>query len=172
MHNRRLSKIRSSIHMTSQSFSLSPITTVIASAIAAMAIINPAFAEAASGGSGGFASLIPLILIMVIFYFLLIRPQQKKLKQHRNLVDELKKGDKILTSGGLYGKVIDVKDDLLKVEIADGVRVNVKRDTIAGLADVAAPKEKTGKNKPAKKAKTEKATESTDADSTDSKDKA
>ncbi len=164
--------------MTTQSFSLSPITTVIASAIAAMAIINPAFAEDA-GGSGGFASLIPLVLIMVIFYFLLIRPQQKKLKQHRTLVDELKKGDNILTGGGLFGKVIDVKDDLLKIEIADGVRVNVKRDTIAGLSDIGPVKEKAGKNKAkaVKKAKPaavteEKAAEGTDADSTDSKDKA
>jgi len=167
--------------MTTQSFSLSPITTVIASAIAAMAIINPAFAEDA-GGSGGFASLIPLVLIMVIFYFLLIRPQQKKLKEHRNLVDELKKGDNILTGGGLYGKVIDVKEDILKIEIADGVRVNVKRDTIAGLTDIGPAKDKAVKGKPAKKAKPakavtaaeteEKPAESTDADSTDSKDKA
>ncbi|RLL53329.1 preprotein translocase subunit YajC [Mariprofundus sp. EBB-1] len=147
-----------------------------------MAIINPAFAEAAAGGSGGFASLIPLVLIMVIFYFLLIRPQQKKLKEHRNLVDELKKGDNILTGGGLYGKVIDVKEDILKVEIADGVRINVKRDTIAGLTDIGPAKEKASKGKPAKKAKPVKATpaavteekvaESSDADSTDSKDKA
>jgi len=175
--------------MTSQSLSLSPITTVIASAIAAMAIINPAFA-ADAGGSGGFASLIPLVLIMVIFYFLLIRPQQKKLKEHRNLVDELKKGDNILTGGGLYGKVIDVKEDILKVEIADGVRINVKRDTIAGLTDIGPAKEKSAKGKPAKKGKSakakpaavtedvtedvteEKAIESTDADLTDSKDKA
>ncbi|MDQ6997984.1 MAG: preprotein translocase subunit YajC [Mariprofundus sp.] len=168
--------------MTSPSISLSPITTVIASAVAAMAIINPAFAEAATGGSGGFASLIPLVLIMVIFYFLLIRPQQKKLKEHRNLVDELKKGDNILTGGGLYGKVIDVKEDILKVEIADGVRINVKRDTIAGLTDIGPAKEKASKGKPAKKAKPVKATpaavteekvaESSDADLTDSKDKA
>jgi len=111
-------------------------SSIIASAAAAMAIITPAYAEAASADSGGgFASLIPLVLIVVIFYFLLIRPQQKKLKQHRALIDELKKGDKIIAGGGLYAKIIDVKDDTLKVEIAEGVRIKIKRDTIIGLSD-------------------------------------
>jgi len=112
-------------------------SSIIASVAAAMAIITPVYAEAvpAADGGGGFASLIPLVLIMVIFYFLLIRPQQKKLKEHRNLIGQLKKGDTIITGGGLYGKVTDVKDDTLKVDIADGVRVKVKRDTIVGLAD-------------------------------------
>jgi len=111
-------------------------SSIIASVAAAMAIITPVYAEAApAGDGGGFASLIPLVLIMVIFYFLLIRPQQKKLKEHRNLIGQLKKGDTIITGGGLYGKVTDVKDDTLKVDIADGVRVKVKRDTIVGLAD-------------------------------------
>ncbi|MDQ6982196.1 MAG: preprotein translocase subunit YajC [Mariprofundus sp.] len=112
-------------------------SSIIASVAAAIAIITPVYAEAApaADGGSGFASLIPLVLIMVIFYFLLIRPQQKKLKEHRNLIDQLKKGDTIITGGGLYGKVTDVKDDTLKVDIADGVRVKVKRDTIVGLAD-------------------------------------
>jgi len=111
-------------------------SSIIASVAAAMAVITPAFAEApAADASGGFASLIPLVLIMVIFYFLLIRPQQKKLKEHRGLIDELKKGDTVITGGGFYGKVMDVKDDILKIDIADGVRVKVKRDTIIGLAD-------------------------------------
>jgi len=111
-------------------------SSIIASVAAAMAVITPAYAEAApADGGSGFASLIPLVLIMVIFYFLLIRPQQKKVKQHRSLVDELKKGDKIITGGGLYAKIIDVKDDTLKVEIADGVRIKIKRDTIIGLSD-------------------------------------
>ncbi len=105
------------------------------SAIAAsMAVITPAFAEGAQQ-AGGFASFVPLILIMVIFYFLLIRPQQKRIKEHRAVIEALKKGDKIITGGGFYGTVTDVKDDFLKVEIADGVRVKVKRDTVVGLAD-------------------------------------
>ncbi len=158
--------------IVSQSILSRSIKTLTASALAAMAIISPAFA-ADAGSSGGFASLIPLILIMVIFYFLLIRPQQKKLKEHRNLVDELKKGDSVLTAGGLYGKVIDVKDDVLKIEIADGVRVNVKRDTIAGLTSVATPKEKSvKKGKPTKKKNNEKKSDNSDAAITDSQDKA
>jgi len=167
--------------MTSQSIFPTSIKSLVASIFASMAIINPAFAEGAAGQGSGFASLIPLILIMVIFYFLLIRPQQKKLKEHRNLVDELKRGDKVLTAGGLFGKVIDVKDDIIKLEIADGVRVNVKRDTIAGLTDIAAPKEKTTKKQnrsdkqnrtDKKKASTAKTTDNNDAAITDDKDKA
>ncbi len=90
---------------------------------------------------GGMASLVPLILIMVIFYFLLIRPQQKRVKEHKNLVDGLKKGDKIITGGGIIGTVIDAKDAILKVEIADGVRVKIRRDTVSGLAETAKTEE-------------------------------
>ncbi len=110
-------------------------TSIIASVAAAAAVITPANAAAAPAAGSGIASLVPLVVIMVIFYFLLIRPQQKKLKQHRTLIESLKKGDKIITGGGLYGKVIDVQEDTLKVEIADGVRVKVQRATITGLAD-------------------------------------
>lgn len=98
----------------------------------AMSFINPAHA-AEGAAEGGFASLIPLLLIMVIFYFLLIRPQQKKLKEHRGMVDSLSKGDKVMTGGGIFGKVTAVKDDTVKVEIAEGIIIKVKRDTIAAL---------------------------------------
>ncbi|MDX8405199.1 MAG: preprotein translocase subunit YajC [Mariprofundus sp.] len=107
----------------------------IAAMTAAFAIITPALAEGGADAGGGFASLIPLVLIMVIFYFLLIRPQQKKAKEHRNIIEALKKGDKVITGGGFYGTVMDVKDDFMKVEIAEGVRVKVKRDTVLGLSD-------------------------------------
>ncbi|OIO69221.1 MAG: preprotein translocase subunit YajC [Zetaproteobacteria bacterium CG1_02_53_45] len=107
----------------------------LAAFASAITFITPAYAEAAAGQDSGFASLIPLLLIMVIFYFLLIRPQQKKLKEHRNLVDALQKGDKVLTGGGVFGKVTEVKDDIVKVEIADGVVIKVKRDTVAGLTE-------------------------------------
>ncbi len=107
----------------------------ISSVIAAMAVVTPALAEGAQAQGGGFASFVPLILIMVIFYFLLIRPQQKRVKEHRNVIEALKKGDKVITGGGFYGTVTDVKEDFMKVEIADGVRVKVKRDTIVGLSD-------------------------------------
>ncbi len=115
--------------------SKSLLSVSITAAAASMAVITPAFAEGAAAQGGGFASFVPLILIMVIFYFLLIRPQQKRVKEHRNVIEALKKGDKVITGGGFYGTVTDVKEDFMKVEIADGVRVKVKRDTIVGLSD-------------------------------------
>ncbi|MDQ6950406.1 MAG: preprotein translocase subunit YajC [Mariprofundales bacterium] len=87
------------------------------------------------GGAGGLLSMAPLVLIMAIFYFLLIRPQQKRFKARKTMIDELKKGDKVITAGGIYGQVTDVNNDLLKVELADGVRVRIQRDTITALAD-------------------------------------
>ncbi|MES0371745.1 MAG: preprotein translocase subunit YajC [Mariprofundaceae bacterium] len=98
-------------------------------------MMNNAHAADTGGASEGFASLIPLVLIMVIFYFLLIRPQQKKLKQHKAMVEATKKGDSVITAGGILATVKDVKDDILTVEIADGVKVKVKRDTIVGTAE-------------------------------------
>ncbi|GAV19120.1 preprotein translocase subunit YajC [Mariprofundus micogutta] len=124
----------------------SPISFSLASFAFAMSFVTPAYAEAAAGADGGFASLIPLLLIMVIFYFLLIRPQQKKLKDHRNMVDSLKKGDKVMTGGGIYGRITAVNDDTVKVEIASGVIIKVSRDTVAGLAEAAVAKT----DKPAK----------------------
>jgi len=107
---------------------------IFAAIALAIATMRSAHAEGAAGGSAseGFASLIPLLLIMVIFYFLLIRPQQKKLKEHKAMVESTQKGDSVITAGGILGKVTDVKDDILTIEIADGVKVKVKRDTIAG----------------------------------------
>jgi len=87
------------------------------------------------GGQGGsqFMSFLPIILIFVIFYFLLIRPQQKRSKEHRMLLQNLKVGDNILTSGGIYGRVTGIKDDRITVEISDKVRVKVNRGNIAGV---------------------------------------
>jgi preprotein translocase subunit YajC len=87
------------------------------------------------GGGGGsqFMSFLPIILIFVIFYFLLIRPQQKRSKDHRVLLQNLKVGDNILTSGGIYGRVTGIKDDKITVEISDKVRVKVNRGNIAGV---------------------------------------
>jgi preprotein translocase subunit YajC len=87
------------------------------------------------GGQGGsqFMSFLPIILIFVIFYFLLIRPQQKRSKEHRNLLANLKEGDQVLTSGGIYGRITGIKDDKITVEISDKVRVKVNRGHIAGV---------------------------------------
>ena len=91
-------------------------------------------------GGNAFAQFIPLILIFVIMYFLLIRPQQKKLKDHKAMVEALRRGDQIVTQGGLIGKVSKVKDDSeIEVEIADGVRVRVVRGTIAQVMSKTEP---------------------------------
>lgn len=78
-----------------------------------------------------FVSLLPLILIFVIFYFLLIRPQAKRAKEHRAMVEALKAGDEVLTSGGLYGRVTRVGDDRVTLEIAEKTRVQVSRESVA-----------------------------------------
>jgi len=89
------------------------------------------------GGGGGTGSQIwsflPIIFIFVIFYFLLIRPQQKQKKEHQNLLSNLREGDNVLTSGGIYGRVTGIKDDKITVEISDEVRVKVNRGHIAGV---------------------------------------
>jgi preprotein translocase subunit YajC len=101
-----------------------------------MMLISPAYAQA-GGAPAGFdmISLLPLVLIFVVFYFLLIRPQQKKMKAHRELIGALKRGDKVLTSGGIIGTVVKVEEgeDVLLVEIAKDVRVRVARSTISDL---------------------------------------
>jgi preprotein translocase subunit YajC len=95
----------------------------------------------AGGGAGGFSGFIPLILMFVIFYFLLIRPQQKKTKEHREMIANLKKGDRIITSGGLHGRITGLDESTLTVEIADKVRVKVARGNVGGRVQAAAAKE-------------------------------
>lgn len=89
-----------------------------------------------AGGAGGegsaFGAFIPLLLMFAIFYFLLIRPQQKKAKQHRELLSSLKKGDQVVSSGGLHGTITGLTDDVVTMEIAPKVRVKVSRGSIAG----------------------------------------
>src|ERR687891_2569177 len=97
--------------------------------------IAPAYAQA-GGAPGGFdlISLMPLLLIFVVFYFLLIRPQQKKMKQHREMIGALKRGDRVLTAGGIIGTVVKIEEDnTLLVEIAKDIRVRVARGTISEL---------------------------------------
>jgi len=87
----------------------------------------------AGGQGGGLSAFIPIILMFGIFYFLLIRPQQKKAKQHRELLSALKKGDKVISSGGLHGVITGLTEDMVTMEIAPKVRVKVSRGSIAGL---------------------------------------
>ena len=89
--------------------------------------------DPAQGQGGGFMGLVPLIIIFVIFYFLLIRPQQKKTKEHQEMVNNLKKGDPVITNGGIHGRLTAVDDATVTVEVADKVRIKVSRQSIAGL---------------------------------------
>lgn len=101
--------------------------------------VTPAYAQAA-GGAGAFTSFVPLILIFAIMYFLLIRPQQKKLKDHQKMVEAVRKGDQVVTQGGLIGKVSRVKDDgEIEVEIASGVKVRVVKSTLAQVLSKTEP---------------------------------
>ena len=86
-----------------------------------------------AGGGGSLGAFLPLIIIFAIFYFLLIRPQQKKSKQHKQLLAELKKGDKVVSSGGLHGIITGLADDVVTVEISPKVRVKITRGSIAGV---------------------------------------
>lgn len=104
--------------------------------------ISPAYAQDAAGGTGAVVmQLLPLILIFAVFYFLLIRPQQKKAKDHRAMLGGLKRNDKIITGGGLLGTVTKVREDSdeVEVELAPNLRVMVVRGTIGSVVRPPAP---------------------------------
>jgi preprotein translocase subunit YajC len=106
--------------------------------------ISTAYAQAAQPApgflDGGLISMLPLVLIFVVFYFLLIRPQQKKVKEHRAMVQALRRGDRVVTSGGVVGTVTKVLSDTeLQVEIAEGVRVRVVRSAVNEILSKSAP---------------------------------
>ena len=104
-------------------------------------LISPALAQSGGFAEGGLG-LMPIILVMIIFYFLLIRPQQKRAKQHKEMLSALKRGDKIVTNGGLTGTIIKAVDDseTIEVEITKDVKVNVVRTMIADVRDKDAAK--------------------------------
>jgi len=100
-------------------------------------VVNMAYAQGAAGApeaSSMMSFVVPMLFMVVIFYFLLIRPQQKKAKEHKALLDNLKKGDRIITSGGIIGIIVNMDDQLVNVEIADKVRIEMARPYIAGFA--------------------------------------
>ena len=100
---------------------------------------TPAFAQAAGNGAGAasggaasfFVSVFPLVLIFVIFYFLLIRPQQRRMKQHQAMITAVKRNDRVVTGGGLIGKVTKVEDDEVEIELAPNVKVKARKGTLA-----------------------------------------
>jgi len=103
-------------------------------------LINTAYAMGQMGGAGGqadagggFGAFVPIILMFVIFYFLLIRPQQKKTKEHQEIITNLKKGDRVITSGGIHGQITSLDETTVNIEIAEKVRIKVTRASLAGL---------------------------------------
>lgn len=121
-------------------------------------LVSPAFAQTGTEavGPGAIEAFLPIVLIFVVFYFLLIRPQQKKMRQHKDMLSAIRRGDRVVTGGGIIGTVSKVVDDSeIVVDIADGVRVRVQRGLISGiLARTEAGDGKSGKGSPAAPAKT------------------
>ncbi|MEI6152807.1 MAG: preprotein translocase subunit YajC [Deltaproteobacteria bacterium] len=91
-------------------------------------------AASGQGGASQWMGLLPLVLLFVVFYFLLIRPQQKRAKQQKLFIENLKKGDKVITSGGLYGTITGITDDSVTIEIAEKVRVKVLKSAVVDKA--------------------------------------
>ena len=117
-------------------------------------LISPAYAQAAGGGGdSGLVSLLPLVLIFVVFYFLLIRPQQKKMKAHRSMVEAVKRGDQVVTGGGIMGTVTKAppEGNEIQIAIAEGVRVKVVRSTLQEVITKGEAADKSGQtaSKPA-----------------------
>ncbi len=103
--------------------------------------VTPAYAQAAGGASvNPIMQFLPLILIFAIMYFLMIRPQQKKVKEHQAMINAVRRGDEVVTAGGIHGKVTKVKEDgTVDVEIADGVKVRVQKSTLASVVSKTEP---------------------------------
>ncbi|MDZ7788544.1 MAG: preprotein translocase subunit YajC [Halofilum sp. (in: g-proteobacteria)] len=98
-------------------------------------LVQTAQAQASGGDAAGspLMSLMLPILLLVVFYFLLIRPQQKRVKEHKQMVSELKKGDEVVTSGGLAGELTEVGDSFVQLQIADGIEVQIQKQSVASL---------------------------------------
>lgn len=99
--------------------------------------ISDALAEGAAAGAaqtgGGLMGMLPLLLIFVLFYFMLIRPQTKRAKEHKNMVEALAKGDEVVTNGGLLGRVTNVGESFITVKIAENVEVKVQKQSVSAL---------------------------------------
>lgn len=109
-------------------------------------MISTVILQAAAGGSSMVSTLIPMVLIMVVFYFFMIRPQVKKAKDHKKLVEELKKGDKIVTTAGIHGRIADMNDNTFLIEVEGGTKIRFDKTAVSLDATKAAlPKTETPK---------------------------
>ena len=96
--------------------------------------ISNAYAQAeGAGAAGGLMSFLPLIVIFAVFYFMLIRPQMKRAKEHKQLVSQLSKGDEVITNGGLLGKITNVSDSFVTLELADNLQIKLQRQAVANV---------------------------------------
>jgi len=106
--------------------------------------VSPAFAQAAGGGGpeSFLTGIMPIVLIFAVFYFLLIRPQQKRVKEHKRKVEAVRRGDRVVTGGGIIGTITKVTSDTeLQIEIAEGVKVKVARQTLSDVLSKTEPAE-------------------------------
>ena len=93
-------------------------------------LISPAFAQGVTGGDAGWAGLLPIVLLFVLLYFMMIRPQMKRAKEHKSMTEALQKGDEVVTTGGLLGKITKVSDAYITLEVASGIEINVQRPAV------------------------------------------
>ncbi len=112
-------------------------------------MISTAYAmgQGGAGQAGGIAGFLPIIILFAIFYFLLIRPQQKKAKEHREMIANLKKGTRIITSGGIYGTILSIDDTTIGLEIAEKVKIKISRGNVAAVISDSEPVQKEDKKK-------------------------
>ncbi len=96
-------------------------------------LISPAFAQASGGGEGGLITLLPIVLMFVLLYFIMIRPQIKRQKEHRTMVEGLQKGDEVVTAGGVVGKISEIGDAYVSLEIAANTEISVQRTAVQTL---------------------------------------
>jgi preprotein translocase subunit YajC len=111
-------------------------------------MVDIAYAQAApgAGGPGPLITILPFILIFAIMYFMVIRPQQRKAREHQDMLSKLKRNDEVMTSGGIYGKVLDLKETVVTLEVAPNVRIRVHRPQIAAVLTAERTATKEGKD--------------------------
>lgn len=111
-------------------------------------MVEFAYAQGAPGaaGPGPLVTMLPFIIILVIMYFMVFRPQQKKIKEHQEMLNKIKRNDEVMTSGGIYGKVVEIKEQVVTLEVAPNVRIRVNRPQISAVTTADKAPAKDGKD--------------------------